>query len=492
MVWRLFVLKKRIWLAAAAAVALLLIGTLVPAHALAQGDEEPVVYGVLLYSPQCPHCHDLIQNDWPGIQAEFGDQLRVLFINVLSEGGNALAGTIYEAYGIPPEERYVPMMIIGEHVFVGGDQIPTEGVQTIREGLASGGIPLPDVPGLAEVYEQAVAQAEAEQAAAEATAQPAEEAEAAEPAAGEEAEAAEPAAGEEAETAEPPTGEESNPGPAESEPAETPPAEAPALEPEDINNPPESLGARLALDPLANGLAVVVLLGLMGGVGAVVTGGMSARQDGGAGWLAGRGGWIAAFLTALVGAFVALTLVLHGGAEPLPALLGTLAAGLLAMTTISILLRGRMEPRVDALPGWLIAVVALAGLAAAVYLAFVEANDAQAFCGAVGDCNTVQASRYARLFGVLPIGVMGVVGYALMLAAWLVSAVADGALADWADVALLVMALGGVAFSAYLTFLEPFVIGATCAWCLTSALVMLLLLWLAAPRGWKAVRRLAG
>jgi uncharacterized membrane protein len=38
-----------------------------------------------------------------------------------------------------------------------------------------------------------------------------------------------------------------------------------------------------------------------------------------------------------------------------------------------------------------------------------------------------------------------------------------------------------VLFSIYLTFLEPFVIGATCAWCLTSALIMTLLLWAAAP-----------
>jgi len=34
----------------------------------------------------------------------------------------------------------------------------------------------------------------------------------------------------------------------------------------------------------------------------------------------------------------------------------------------------------------------------------------------------------------------------------------------------------GVLFSIYLTFLEPFVIGATCAWCLSSAVIMTLLL----------------
>jgi uncharacterized membrane protein len=38
------------------------------------------------------------------------------------------------------------------------------------------------------------------------------------------------------------------------------------------------------------------------------------------------------------------------------------------------------------------------------------------------------------------------------------------------------MAFAGTAFSAWLTFLEPFVIGATCAWCVTSALVMAALL----------------
>ena len=38
------------------------------------------------------------------------------------------------------------------------------------------------------------------------------------------------------------------------------------------------------------------------------------------------------------------------------------------------------------------------------------------------------------------------------------------------------MTFGGTLFSIYLTFLEPFVIGAVCAWCLTSAVVMTLLL----------------
>jgi len=42
--------------------------------------------------------------------------------------------------------------------------------------------------------------------------------------------------------------------------------------------------------------------------------------------------------------------------------------------------------------------------------------------------------------------------------------------------ALVLLTLCGTLFSIYLTALEPFVIGATCAWCLSSAVIVTLLL----------------
>ena len=53
------------------------------------------------------------------------------------------------------------------------------------------------------------------------------------------------------------------------------------------------------------------------------------------------------------------------------------------------------------------------------------------------------------------------------------------------------MTIGGTLFSIYLTFLEPFIIGATCAWCLTSSIIMTVLLWLSAGSGrgaWLQIR----
>jgi uncharacterized membrane protein len=123
-------------------------------------------------------------------------------------------------------------------------------------------------------------------------------------------------------------------------------------------------------------------------------------------------------------------------------------------------------------PKWVIPALCLIGLGVAAYLAYVEITSVKAVCGPVGDCNTVQQSKYARLFGILPIGVLGMAGYVLLILTWWVDQVSKGVLSLYARLASLGMTVFGTLFSIYLTFLEPFVIGATCAWCLTSALVM--------------------
>jgi uncharacterized membrane protein len=125
---------------------------------------------------------------------------------------------------------------------------------------------------------------------------------------------------------------------------------------------------------------------------------------------------------------------------------------------------------------WAIPVLCAFGAGVAGYLAYVETAQVAAVCGPVGDCNAVQQSEYARLFGILPIGVMGLGGYAAIMLAWLTARYTKGKTADLANLSIFGMALFGTSFSIYLTFLEPFVIGATCAWCLTSAILITILM----------------
>jgi uncharacterized membrane protein len=120
--------------------------------------------------------------------------------------------------------------------------------------------------------------------------------------------------------------------------------------------------------------------------------------------------------------------------------------------------------------------VALAGLLVAAYLASVELSGSTAACGPIGDCNAVHTSTYARVVGI-PVGVLGVVGYVAILGCWLAGR--SRAARATARIAQVVLAMAGTIFSAYLTFLELFVIGAICAWCLASALSMAAILVLA-------------
>ena len=125
--------------------------------------------------------------------------------------------------------------------------------------------------------------------------------------------------------------------------------------------------------------------------------------------------------------------------------------------------------------------VSLVGCGIAAYLAYVETAQVSAICGPVGDCNTVQQSEYARLFGIIPMAVLGLGAYLAILILWPLAHYGRGRLAELAALALFAMALLGTLFSIYLTFLEPFVIGATCAWCLASAVIITSLFWLSTP-----------
>jgi uncharacterized membrane protein len=111
-----------------------------------------------------------------------------------------------------------------------------------------------------------------------------------------------------------------------------------------------------------------------------------------------------------------------------------------------------------------LALVALTGLALAAYLTWVHYDENLLVCTAGGGCETVQQSSYAELAGV-PVAVLGVVFYASVLA--LVAWDAPVARTTCAGIAV-----GGLAFAAYLVALQLFVIDALCAWCLLNDLVL--------------------
>lgn len=178
------------------------------------------------------------------------------------------------------------------------------------------------------------------------------------------------------------------------------------------------------------------------------------------------------------------------GRDPVGNTLSVVVLVVMLVSFAGVAVRWR-RPESGRRPGLAILAVAIVGIGVAAYLGYVETSGVEAVCGPVGDCNTVQQSQYARLFGLIPIGVLGLVGYIVVVGAWLIARAEHNPLSDLARVGLFAGTVGGVALSAYLTFLEPFVIGATCAWCLTSAVAITTLMWLAvgpATDSWSTLR----
>jgi len=118
-----------------------------------------------------------------------------------------------------------------------------------------------------------------------------------------------------------------------------------------------------------------------------------------------------------------------------------------------------------------IAVLALIGWFVALYLGLHALGiGGELKCG-TGGCDTVQTSAWAVLLGV-PVAFYGVAWYAAILAVALVGLQPAWLARRGPTLLLAALATGGVLFSAWLTYLELFVIHAICRWCVTSAVIM--------------------
>ena len=133
--------------------------------------------------------------------------------------------------------------------------------------------------------------------------------------------------------------------------------------------------------------------------------------------------------------------------------------------------RGSGSTRLALVLQWAIVPPALAGMGVSAYLAFVHFSGVPLYCTGAGGCHVVQSSEYATLLGA-PVALLGFALYAAILGATFAGMRGGGWLADAAPVLIFGMALSGVGYSGYLTWLELYRIYAICAWCVTSACLM--------------------
>lgn len=120
-------------------------------------------------------------------------------------------------------------------------------------------------------------------------------------------------------------------------------------------------------------------------------------------------------------------------------------------------------------------VLTVIGLGVASYLTYVHYAGIKPACTAGESCTKVQTSIYSNLAGV-PVALMGLIGYITILGLLLSPE------RETTRFATAAVTTAGFAFSAYLTYRELFSIHAICEWCVSSAVILTLLMCLSVWR----------
>ena len=119
--------------------------------------------------------------------------------------------------------------------------------------------------------------------------------------------------------------------------------------------------------------------------------------------------------------------------------------------------------------------LAIAGLGVSAYLMWgYTVPGATLACGGSSGCESVKNSVYANLWGI-PLPVIGLISYSVLLALILAqghAAMVERAGPPYLALAVFGISLIGVLYSAYLTYVELYVIYAICRWCVASAIIM--------------------
>jgi uncharacterized membrane protein len=120
-----------------------------------------------------------------------------------------------------------------------------------------------------------------------------------------------------------------------------------------------------------------------------------------------------------------------------------------------------------------VAVISAIGASISAYLTWVHYSGNLALCIGVGGCEAVQGSRFA-VAGGIPVALIGLGGFALIFVLAVLRLRRMSPV--WADTGIFALSIAATLYVAYLTYVELFVLGAVCPWCVAVAVCSVLVL----------------
>jgi uncharacterized membrane protein len=118
-------------------------------------------------------------------------------------------------------------------------------------------------------------------------------------------------------------------------------------------------------------------------------------------------------------------------------------------------------------------VFTIIGLLVSVYMTIFKITNNESMCIGSHGCSVVNSSRYAEVYGI-PVAVLGVVGYAAILAVLFLER-RPGFFQENGTLLFFGLSLTGFLFTLYLIYVEVALIKAYCPFCITSQVAMTLI-----------------
>lgn len=132
----------------------------------------------------------------------------------------------------------------------------------------------------------------------------------------------------------------------------------------------------------------------------------------------------------------------------------------------------QLPPELGArLAGALVSVLGVIGLIISSYLPYVRWRFLQFIQAEIGNCVLVNSSKYSEMLG-MPVGILGIFVYSWLFILGLLNIWRHQDFSPIVPLDIFGLALMGVLFNAWASYVEIFTLHATCWWCISSGLTM--------------------
>jgi len=138
---------------------LLTIALLLAGAGAASAAEDPPVRVAFFTSAACPHCGVVVDTVLAPLAEEYGERMEIKVVDIADpDDPDGISAANYEMllraeelFGVAPEERGLPMVIVGGEVLIGEEAIRERLPCLVGDCLAQGGTSWPAVSGLDQV-----------------------------------------------------------------------------------------------------------------------------------------------------------------------------------------------------------------------------------------------------------------------------------------------------------------------------------------------------